>query len=176
MKVVSLAALALGFAAAAAFAQQARFPEAQNPNVFQTAPNIVATAPQPPSPPVAQYWSQPRYELHTATRLPGVRPRWVENSGQDKETAQASREVESAVAKLKKATSDDDKKAAEEIVKEKLGELFDLKTASREREITALEKRLAEMRNQLEKRSDEKNQIVRLRLQTLVNEANGLTF
>lgn len=175
MKVVSLVAVALGFAAAA-FAQQARFPGVQSQNVFQTEPSRLATVPQATLPPVTQYRAQSRYELLPSVRLPTVRSQWGDNPARNKETAQASREVESAVAKLKKATSDDGRKAAEEIVKEKLGKLFDLKTASREREITALEKRLAEMRSQLEKRSDEKNQIVRLRLQTLVNEANGLTF
>lgn len=176
MKVVSVFGVAFGLAAAA-FAQQSRFPAAKVQSAFTATPPVaIATIPQPPSAPAIQSFTSPRYGYVSPGRLPAAPSGWVDRLGQNSETVKASQEVDSAVAKLKKATSDQDKQDAEDLVKEKLGKLFDLKTESREREITALEKRLEKMREQLEKRSDEKSQIVRLRLQTLVNEANGLTF
>lgn len=177
MKVMSAVVLTVGLAAAA-YAQQSNVAVVRGQSRFEsTRPVPVPTAPLPPVAPAVQELSTPRYGVFPTARLPTATYRWgLASSGENKQTAKAAHEVDVAVEKLKRATSEEDKQAAEDLAKEKLGELFDLKTESREREISDLEKRLAEMRDQLEKRIDAKGQIVRLRLQTVVNEANGLTF
>lgn len=95
--------------------------------------------------------------------------------GSNKETREVSRRISKAVAGLK---SDDAAKrdAARADLEKATGELFDLRTKSREKQITDLEKRLRVLRDQLNARTEKKAEIVRLRIQTLVNEANGLAF
>ena len=74
-------------------------------------------------------------------------------------------------------SSDADKKAeAEASLQNALEELFDVRTGSREKEIKDLEERLQRLRDQLEARKEKKREIVKLRLQTIVNEANGLSL
>ena len=70
-----------------------------------------------------------------------------------------------------------DKRAqAEQELQAALEELFEIRTASREAQIAALQRRLEILRQQLKERTAKKAGIVRLRVQTLVNEANGLGF
>lgn len=57
-----------------------------------------------------------------------------------------------------------------------LDKLFDVRTSSREAQIADLETRLKKLRDQLEERKNRKTEIVDLRLQTILNEANGLSF
>lgn len=57
-----------------------------------------------------------------------------------------------------------------------LDKLFDVRTSSREAQIADLETRLKKLRDQLEERKNRKTEIVGLRLQTILNEANGLSF
>ena len=59
---------------------------------------------------------------------------------------------------------------------EALQNLFDVRTEMRETQIADLEKRIQTLRTQLQERVEKKTDIIQLRLQTLVNEANGLTF
>lgn len=174
MKVLSIACVLAGLTAAA-FAQQDRFPTPQPRSQFESsAAREIAEIPQPPLPP--QRYSQMFGTDRTLANVQGITS-WVTRSDrQDKETVKASREVEKAIAKLKESDAGPARQAAQKLVEQKLSELFDLKTKSREEQISALEKRLVEMRSQLEKRADQKNDIVRLRLQTLVNDANGLSF
>ena len=54
--------------------------------------------------------------------------------------------------------------------------MFDERTTTREQQISDLENRLQKLRDQLEARKQKKAEIVRLRLQTLINEANGLSL
>lgn len=57
-----------------------------------------------------------------------------------------------------------------------LDKLFDVRTSARESQIAELETRLKKLRGQLEERKSRKSEIVDLRLQTILNEANGLSF
>ncbi|MCR9202495.1 MAG: hypothetical protein NXI04_27965 [Planctomycetaceae bacterium] len=93
----------------------------------------------------------------------------------NKELASAERNVSDATKALAAAKGDDIAEA-ETALEDALSELFDQKTAVREAKIEKLEKELAELRDQLDQRIDQKNRIVRLKLQTVVNEAKGLTF
>lgn len=121
--------------------------------------------------------------LAESPRLPGVtwtRPASANSffrlsTRSSKELSAASRKVDDATRKLS-AASGDDIADAEAALEDALTELFDQKTAVREKQIADLEKQLATLRDQLDQRIDQKARIVRLRLQTLKNEANGLTF
>lgn len=57
-----------------------------------------------------------------------------------------------------------------------LNRLFDARTQMRESQIADLERRIETLRAQLRERVSRKQEIVQLRLQTLINEANGLAF
>lgn len=74
-------------------------------------------------------------------------------------------------------SADADKQAqAEASLQDALEELFDVRTGTRETQIKDLEERLQRLRDQLEARKAKKREIVKLRLQTIVNEANGLSL
>ncbi len=72
--------------------------------------------------------------------------------------------------------SPDKRVQAQQELQAALEELFEIRTASREAQIAALQRRLETLRQQLNERTAKKTEIVRLRVQTLVNEANGLGF
>lgn len=91
------------------------------------------------------------------------------------EEARVDSEIQQATRNLK--SSDSTKKlAAEDNLRVALEKLFDLRSGSRESKIEDLEVRLKKLRGQLEERKLKKDEIVELRVQTVVNEANGLTF
>ncbi len=82
----------------------------------------------------------------------------------------------STATRMLKSQDEATRTEGEDQLKDAVGELFDLRTKSRRKDIESLEKRLAELRKQLEKREDKKGDIVRLHVQTLINQANGLGF
>lgn len=127
----------------------------------------LTTAPQPPQPPTT-LWSV-RSQRNGQNRFIAL------NSPHNKELMAAQRKVDAATNTLTKAKGDDIAEA-EEALEEALSELFDQKTAVREAQINELEKELTHLRSQLDERIDQKGRIVRLKLQTLVNDAKGLTF
>ena len=120
--------------------------------------------------------------LATSPRLPAAR--WTQSSQNpffalttrnSKALSAAARKVDEATRAL--SAADGDALAdAEGDLEDALSELFDEKTTVREEQIAELEKQLATLREQLEQRVDQKARIVRLRLQTIKNEADGLTF
>ncbi len=69
-----------------------------------------------------------------------------------------------------------DREKAEDALRDAAGELFDMRTKTRRKQIEELEKRLAKLRAQLDKREEKKSEIIRLHVQTIVNEADGLGF
>ncbi len=94
-------------------------------------------------------------------------------------TNKAESRVTRKISDLKRQLGSDDAKiqaSAEEELKDAVSVLFDLRTDSRKKQIEDLEKRLAKLRQQLEKREDNKSEIVRLHVQTMLNEAKGLGF
>lgn len=89
------------------------------------------------------------------------------------------RALNQKIAKATKGlrTNDADKQAeAEKLLQDSLEQLFDVRTSSREKQIENLESRLKKLRDQLDARQQKKQEIVQLRLQTLLNEANGLSL
>lgn len=100
-----------------------------------------------------------------ATTVPRVSPKEQE----------LNRQISAATRDLR--SPDEGKRlTAEETLQTSLEQLFDERTTTREQQISDLENRLQKLRDQLEARKQKKAEIVRLRLQTLINEANGLSL
>ena len=86
---------------------------------------------------------------------------------------------EKAAAALKTysdAETDEQRTAAEKDLQDAVSEQFEVLMKSREAQIEELKARLGKLTEQLQKRRDAKDQIVTLRVQVLVNEAQGLGF
>ena len=81
---------------------------------------------------------------------------------------------EMAQRELASAQSDEEKSKAKETLSKALSDCFDQDVENRKQELESIRTRLAEMETQLKKRMDGKDDIVRLRLQVLANNANGL--
>lgn len=89
------------------------------------------------------------------------------------------RGLQSTITKASRLLRSDDadtKEKAQEALRKAVGELFDLRSKVREKQIKDLEERLAKLRKQMEQREDKKADIIRLHIQTIVNQANGLGF
>ena len=85
-----------------------------------------------------------------------------------------SQKAQIAQNQLVSAISDEEKGAAKESLSKALEECFDVDIKNREAQLESIRQRLAEMEAQLKKRVEGKDEIVRLRLQVLVNNASGL--
>ena len=85
-------------------------------------------------------------------------------------------QVRELVAKIKE--NDDSSKEAElrTELKSLLEKVFDARLTPREKQIKALEEQLAELRNSIDERKQRKDEIVELKLKSLVNQAKGLGF
>ena len=81
---------------------------------------------------------------------------------------------EIAQRELASAQSDKEKSKAKETLSKALSDCFDQDVENRKQELESIRTRLAKMEAQLKKRIDGKDEIVRLRLQVLANNANGL--
>ena len=77
---------------------------------------------------------------------------------------------------LKEAKDDESKRKATETLQQHLVKQFDRDVADRENELVKVEERLKMLRQQLEKRKATKDEIVSLRLKTIINSAEGLGF
>lgn len=84
------------------------------------------------------------------------------------------RQVDAALAQLGKAETDEDKRVAEDALREALDKEFDANIAKRQGELEKIRERLAQMEAVLQKRLDNKEKIVGLRLQVLVAETEQL--
>lgn len=85
--------------------------------------------------------------------------------------------------KLNSASTDEEKEQAdksrgglEERLRQTLAKRFDFLVKSREQQIEALQKQIETLQNEIRKRRDAKDEIVELRVKTLLHEANGLGF
>ncbi len=86
-------------------------------------------------------------------------------------------ELQTALQKFKsKEISETDKAAAKEKISAILSEQFDEDMARRSKQIADLEKKVATLKEQTEKRKTAKNRIIDLRIEVLVNEMEGLGF
>ena len=79
--------------------------------------------------------------------------------------------------KLKSKNADaETKEAARKKMTDILGKQFDRDVESRAKQITVLESQLATLKEQIEKRRTVKDRLVELRLELVLNEAEGLGF
>ena len=92
------------------------------------------------------------------------------------EELENAKAFEEALKSLKSAKSDDEKKKATDVIAEQLFKQFDKDLAAREKELVSVEQRLKTLREQFEKRKVSKDEIVKLRLKTIMNNAEGLGF
>lgn len=157
------------------------FPIGQNQS---PAADTDSRTPSRPAPPVAPSpFSSAVQATSPRWRGPGLFNSNVAQPGYFYSTSRGSSKEERAVQKRidtaqRQLTSEDidAKDKAQEELKAAVGELFDMRTKSRRKQIEELEKRLAKLRKQLDQREDKKSEIIRLHVQTIVNQANGLGF
>jgi hypothetical protein len=81
-----------------------------------------------------------------------------------------------AVEKLKSAKNDSEKTSATNEISQVLEKWFKRDLERRESQISEIETRVKKLRDQIEKRKKAKDEIINLRVKTIVNEANGLGF
>jgi hypothetical protein len=74
------------------------------------------------------------------------------------------------------AKGDEETKAATKKLSELVDKCFDEDMVQRKKEFEQLEKRLANLREQLDRRKTKKSEIVELQMKVLLNEADGLGF
>ena len=89
-------------------------------------------------------------------------------------SGEAAEKTQEALAKLKAAKSDDDKAEAREELQAALGDEFDEFLKHQSDELERMEKKLSNLRDQLDKRRDAKDEVISLRVKTIENEVNGL--
>jgi hypothetical protein len=92
------------------------------------------------------------------------------------EEMQAFEAFHQAVEKLKSAKNDADKTNATNEISKLLEKSFQRDLERRERQVAEVEARVKKLRDQIEKRKKAKDDILNLRLKTIVNEADGLGF
>jgi len=83
---------------------------------------------------------------------------------------------QNAMQALKDAKDDTEKKKAADTVREHLVKQLDRDVAQREQELAEVEERVKQLKVQLAKRKASKDDIVTLRLKTIINNAEGLGF
>ena len=92
------------------------------------------------------------------------------------EELEASKKLRAAVYSLRKGKDEAARKAAADMIQQQLTAQFERDLKQREKELAEVEQRVKTLREQLDKRKAAQADIINLRLQTLVNEANGLGF
>jgi hypothetical protein len=81
-----------------------------------------------------------------------------------------------AVEKLKSAKNDAEKTSATNEISQVLEKWFKRDLERRESQVSEIETRVKKLRDQIEKRKKAKDEIINLRVKTIVNEADGLGF
>ena len=117
------------------------------------------------------------------TESPVLRPRMVTRTVTELiyepipiEELQAMQKLQAAVQSLRTGKDDAARKAAADVIQQQLTAQFEIDLKQREKELTEVEQRVKTLREQLDKRKTAQADIINLRLQTLVNDANGLGF
>lgn len=88
----------------------------------------------------------------------------------------ASKLLRSAADAVQNAKGDEEKATARKKLNELVDKCFDDDMVQRQKELEQLEKRLSQLREQLDRRKNKKSEIVDLQLKVLLNEADGLGF
>jgi len=92
------------------------------------------------------------------------------------EELEAMQKLQVAMQQLKTGKDDATRKAATETIQQQLTTQFEADLKQREKELAEVEQRVKSLREQLDKRKAAQSDIINLRLQTLINDANGLGF
>lgn len=118
----------------------------------------------------------------TATTIPAEAPHpspamdlFLEHTGHfyGLNNEQQKRQAE-AIRQLKEAQSEEQRDRARSAIRELLEKEFDEMIKGEEKSLDQLEQRLARLREQIVRRRTAKSKLVDLRLQTILNEADGL--
>ncbi len=104
--------------------------------------------------------------------LPGNRRAQAVDSAQSTRPSQS--ELQKAIAQLRASETESDREKAEDAMRLALSEDYDASLDKYEEYLEQMEAKIKQLKNQLEKRRQAKMELVDLRLQMLVNEANGL--
>ena len=131
----------------------------------------------------------PRPNANTLTPLPDaafsapMRPRTVRHTVTrtlmepiPPEELKAMQKLQAAIQQLKTGKENAARKAATETIQQQLATQFEADLKQREKELAEVEQRVKSLREQLDKRKAAQADIINLRLQTLINDANGLGF
>lgn len=89
---------------------------------------------------------------------------------------QVQEKVQAALQKHSQAETDEQRTAAQAEMQQAVAEQFELLMKPREAQIEELKARLEKLTQQLQKRREAKDEIVKLRVQVLISEADGLGF
>ena len=93
----------------------------------------------------------------------------------EQEALEAQR-LQQAMHLLKTGTDEAAKKKVTDVIQEQLAKQFERDLSQREKELATVEERVKSLRQQLDKRKAAKDDIISLRLKTIVNNAEGLGF
>jgi hypothetical protein len=83
-------------------------------------------------------------------------------------------EIQQLAQKLRVADDEEVAEESEKALNEKVGQQFDVRQQMRERQLAALEAQVERLRNVHNERADQRDRIVRDRVQQLIREAQGL--
>ena len=116
--------------------------------------------------------SQPVYRVIPKTRTV---VEYITVQVSDDERAEGV-ELNTVIETLKSSGSQEEKDAAAKTLSDLLAKQFNRDLERREKEVAELEERVKKLREQVTKRKEAKDDIVKLRLTTITNEAAGLGF
>ncbi len=151
-----------------------------------TAPRTLVTQPAAPRYPSANAYQTAVRKVKTADgrtvyetyQIPAGQPPNVATitRAMTPEEAKLVENTRKALEKLKAAKKGEQRRAAEKTLEEALELQFEARMRAREKELKKVEQRVKQLREQLDKRRDAKNEIIQLRLKTMINEVEGLGF
>ncbi len=100
----------------------------------------------------------------------------LETYSYSKEELEAMEKLQTAIKQLSTGKDDEARKAAADTIQQPLTTQFEADLKQRETELQEVEQRVKSLREQLDKRKAAQADIINLKLQTLINDANGLGF
>ncbi len=107
---------------------------------------------------------------------PPMKPMLVPGPPLSKEEIAVAQATREALRAIRSAKTEEEKQNAARLLALVLAKAFDRDLERREKEVSEIEGRVRKLRDQVEKRRKAKDEIVNLRLRTIVNEAEGLGF
>ena len=120
---------------------------------------------------------QPRFESDLANPLSrATLDRSFTTDGSEDEEDELVSETSELVQKLETAKSDNDREALKSKLSELIGKQFDVRQKRHKREIESLEAQVKKLKDLVQKRQDNRSEIISRRLDQLVRESQGLGF